>query len=61
MIIYYCTSCGLGEDKCKCERFCILCSSEDDARLCQDGCYYCRECREVCEFTPSDDPSTGIR
>jgi len=51
---YLCTACGLPETKCQCERFCILCRSDSNVRLCQDGCYYCRECREVCEYTTED-------
>ena len=48
---YICTACNLPEQKCQCEKFCILCRSDSNVRLCQDGCYYCRDCREVCEFS----------
>lgn len=51
---YLCTACGLPEYKCQCEKFCILCRSNSNVRLCQDGCFYCGECREICEFTTED-------
>ena len=51
---FVCTSCGVKESKCKCARFCILCNSDYNVRLCQDGCYYCADCREVCEFQVED-------
>ena len=51
MLEYHCTACTLPEHKCQCEKFCILCRSDYNVRLCQDGCYYCRDCREVCEFS----------
>jgi len=56
MAVFVCTACGLNENKCKCERYCILCNSDHGVRLCQDGCYYCAECREICEFAASDQP-----
>ena len=56
LIVYVCTACGLTEDKCKCEKFCILCRSDSNVRLCQDGCYYCRDCREICDFSTGDSP-----
>ena len=33
MIVYVCTVCGLTEDKCQCEKFCILCRSDSNVRL----------------------------
>ena len=48
---FFCTACNMTEVKCQCEKYCILCRSDVQVRLCQDGCYYCRECREVCEFS----------
>ena len=47
---YACTVCGSTEEECKCLRFCTLCNSDFEVRLCEDGCYYCRDCREVCGF-----------
>jgi hypothetical protein len=46
-----CNACGVGEAKCQCEKYCILCKSDAGVRLCEDGCYYCRDCREICEFS----------
>ena len=47
---YICTVCGETEEKCQCPRFCILCSADHDVRLCDDGCYYCGDCREICGY-----------
>lgn len=47
---YICTICGERERDCQCERFCTLCKADHDVRLCEDGCYYCFDCREVCGF-----------
>jgi hypothetical protein len=27
---------------------------EHDVRLCNDGLYYCQECREACDYLPAD-------
>jgi hypothetical protein len=51
---YVCTLCGEPEKKCKCLRFCTLCKSDHGVRLCQDGCYYCADCREICEYTADE-------
>ena len=48
---FLCSACGSREAKCQCEKYCILCKSDVNVRLCQDGCYYCRDCREICEFS----------
>ena len=47
---YICTMCGLDEEKCRCERYCMMCKSDNDPRLCSDGCYYCTDCREACDL-----------
>ena len=47
---YACTVCGEPEKECQCPRFCTLCKADYDVRLCEDGCYYCLDCREVCGF-----------
>ena len=49
-----CVICEKDEKECACDRYCTICFSEDDARLCQDGCYYCRTCREACEYQAQD-------
>jgi len=51
MTEYFCSACNMREVKCQCEKYCILCKSDEHVRLCQDGCYYCRDCREICEFS----------
>jgi hypothetical protein len=47
---YKCGQCEHPEDQCECGRYCWLCMSENNVRLCQDGNLYCQECREVCEM-----------
>ncbi len=47
---FRCIACEQPEDKCACDRYCALCHSEYDARLCEDGQYYCADCREACDF-----------
>ena len=42
------------ERKCKCDRYCTLCQGSEDVRLCEDGAYYCHDCREACDFDVSD-------
>ena len=48
---YICTVCGAAEEDCQCPRFCILCKAESGVRLCEDGCYYCADCQEICGYT----------
>jgi hypothetical protein len=47
---FKCLTCFKEEAKCTCDRYCTLCMGEFDVRLCQDGIYYCRDCREACDF-----------
>ena len=47
---FICAVCDLTEKTCTCERYCGLCQSHADVRLCEDGLYYCRPCRESCEL-----------
>ena len=47
---YICTVCNQPEESCECQRYCMLCQSEDGVRLCDDGCYYCDACRDACDF-----------
>lgn len=53
---YACTVCGENEERCQCPRFCMLCSSDSDVRLCDDGCYYCDICREICGYIVEERP-----
>lgn len=47
---FICLLCEKEESACKCDKFCGLCQSEYNVRLCQDGMYYCLDCREACDF-----------
>jgi hypothetical protein len=48
---FVCAICGKEEEKCDCEpKYCILCQGQHDVRLVQDGLWYCRECREACDY-----------
>ncbi len=48
--IYRCIVCELEESKCTCDKYCYMCQGGHDVRLCEDGLYYCLECREACEM-----------
>jgi hypothetical protein len=45
-----CAQCEMAETRCECERYCVLCQSQSDIRLCMDGLYYCEACRTACEY-----------
>ena len=47
---YKCSICDLEESRCECERYCCLCQGQHNVRLCQDGLYYCIDCREACDL-----------
>lgn len=47
---YRCRVCELTEERCQCERYCSLCLGAHDPRLCEDGLYYCIDCREACDY-----------
>jgi hypothetical protein len=47
---YYCLTCGAKEQECRCERYCSICQGEYNVRLCGDGNYYCKDCRDACEY-----------
>ena len=47
---FKCMLCDQEESNCKCERYCSLCQGAHQVRLCQDGMYYCLDCREACDF-----------
>jgi len=51
---FLCNSCEQVEERCVCVRYCYLCMSVHEVRLVSDGCYYCLECREACEYLPED-------
>jgi len=45
-----CMQCEMPEDRCECEKFCVLCQSQIDVRICTDGLMYCPACREACDY-----------
>jgi hypothetical protein len=45
-----CAQCERSEASCWCEKFCALCQSQLDVRLCTDGLLYCEACRTACEY-----------
>jgi len=51
---YKCAQCEQPESSCECEKFCCLCQSVIDVRLCNDGLFYCEPCRSACEYKTSD-------
>ena len=51
---YRCMQCERPETQCDCEKFCILCQSSLDIRICQDGLMYCEPCRSACAYKTSD-------
>lgn len=51
---FICAMCDKEERDCICEKYCNLCKSMEDVRLCANGCYYCQICREACDFMPED-------
>jgi hypothetical protein len=51
---YRCNQCEMPEDRCECEKFCCLCQSQLDIRICGDGLMYCEPCRTACDYKTSD-------
>ncbi len=49
---FLCYVCLQPESLCKCDKFCGLCYGLNNVRLCDDGVYYCKECREACDYAP---------
>ena len=47
---FHCNVCDRTERTCTCTKYCGLCQGLDDVRLCEDGMYYCRACREACDL-----------
>jgi hypothetical protein len=47
---FRCMQCEMGELQCSCEKYCSSCQSQIDARLCEDGLFYCSACREACGY-----------
>jgi hypothetical protein len=51
---YRCSQCEKPEDNCDCEKYCCLCQSAIDVRICADGLMYCEPCRSACDYKTSD-------
>jgi hypothetical protein len=56
---YRCMQCEMTEDRCDCEKYCCLCQSLMEVRLCEDGLYYCKPCREACGYIVSESGSSS--
>ena len=48
--IVVCAQCDKTEHNCTCEKYCSFCQSMENIRLCDDGMYYCPDCREACDL-----------
>ena len=44
-----CMQCEKRERDCVCDRYCCICTGQFEIRLCNDGLYYCPDCREACD------------
>lgn len=51
---FKCMVCDKPENQCTCNRYCALCHADYELRLTEDGQYYCRDCREACDFKSQD-------
>ena len=49
-----CAQCEMPEAQCECDKFCCLCQSQLDIRICQDGLMYCEPCRAASDYKTSD-------
>ncbi len=49
-----CAQCEQPENACECDKFCVLCQSTLDIRICTDGLMYCEPCRSACDYKTSD-------
>ena len=45
-----CVQCEQSASRCECEKFCCLCQSQIDPRMCHDGLWYCEPCRTACDY-----------
>ena len=55
--VWKCTQCNRPEASCDCPRYCTLCQNPDTVRLCNDGLWYCMDCREACDYKTQDEVS----
>jgi hypothetical protein len=56
---YRCLQCEMTEERCDCEKYCCLCQSLMEVRLCEDSLYYCKPCREACGYKMGDEGSAS--
>lgn len=47
--------CEKPEAQCTCDRYCCLCLGQFGIRLCEDGRFYCPDCREACDLRPVEN------
>ena len=52
---YRCAQCEMPEDQCECDKYCCLCQTVLEVRVCQDGLMYCEPCRTACDYKTSDE------
>jgi hypothetical protein len=45
----HCAMCDMPEERCACEKYCIICKGQHNVRMGADGLYYCPDCREACD------------
>jgi hypothetical protein len=45
-----CMQCDRPESTCVCDKYCYMCKGDYGVRLCEDGLYYCPDCREACDI-----------
>jgi hypothetical protein len=50
---YRCAQCEMAEDQCECDKYCCLCQTVLEVRVCQDGLMYCEPCRNACDYKTS--------
>ena len=43
------------EGQCECDKYCCLCQTTLDVRICLDGLMYCEACRTACDYKTSSD------
>ena len=53
-----CAQCEQSEAHCSCDKYCVLCQSEIEIRLCTDGLMYCEPCRYACDYTLAESKSS---
>jgi hypothetical protein len=51
---FRCAQCEMPENQCECDKYCCLCQTVIEVRVCQDGLMYCEPCRSACDYKTSD-------